>query len=112
MSRNRHTSSPLARGPRYEPFIPSATKAIDLEEFVDLADIDPVFYDTPYIVAPDKSAKPYVLLTKAMEEAGKVAGAVLALLSLVTSVLVLLGVPATPLLIDIIAPGFKIGAHV
>jgi DNA end-binding protein Ku len=56
-----------------EPFIPSATKAIDLEEFVDLADIDPVFYDTPYIVAPDKSAKPYVLLAKAMEEAGKVA---------------------------------------
>ena len=56
-----------------EPFIPAATKAIDLEEFVDLADIDPVFYDTPYIVAPDKSAKPYVLLTKAMEEAGKVA---------------------------------------
>jgi DNA end-binding protein Ku len=56
-----------------EPFIPSATKAIDLEEFVDLADIDPVFYDTPYIVAPDKSTKPYVLLAKAMEESGKVA---------------------------------------
>jgi DNA end-binding protein Ku len=56
-----------------EPFIPVATKAIDLEEFVDLADIDPVFFDTPYIVAPDKSAKPYVLLAKAMEEAGKVA---------------------------------------
>jgi DNA end-binding protein Ku len=56
-----------------EPFIPSATKAIDLEEFVDLAEIDPVFYDTPYIVAPDKSTKPYVLLAKAMEESGKVA---------------------------------------
>jgi DNA end-binding protein Ku len=56
-----------------EPFIPSATKAIDLEEFVDLTDIDPVFYDTPYIVAPDKSSKPYVLLAKAMEESGKVA---------------------------------------
>src|SRR5262245_43264467 len=56
-----------------EPFIPAATKAIDLEEFVDLADIDPVFFDTPYIVAPDNSAKPYTLQTKAMEEAGKVA---------------------------------------
>jgi putative peptidoglycan lipid II flippase len=40
------------------------------------------------------------------EEAGKVAGAVVALLSLVTSVLVLLGVLATPLFIDLIAPGF------
>ena len=56
-----------------EPFILVATKAIDLEEFVDLADIDPVFFDTPYIVAPDNSAKPYMLLTKAMEDAGKVA---------------------------------------
>ena len=56
-----------------EPFIPAATKAIDLEEFVDLAEIDPVFFDTPYIVAPDNAAKPYMLLTKAMEDAGKVA---------------------------------------
>lgn len=56
-----------------EPFIPSATKSIDLEEFVDLAEIDPVYFDSPYIVAPDKAAKPYALLTQAMEEAGKVA---------------------------------------
>lgn len=56
-----------------EPFIPAATKSIDLEEFVDLADIDPVFFDTPYIIAPDKTPKPYVLLARAMEEAGKVA---------------------------------------
>ena len=56
-----------------EPFIPTATKAIDLEEFVDLSEIDPVFFDTPYIVAPDSAAKPYMLLTKAMEDAGKVA---------------------------------------
>ena len=56
-----------------EPFIPSATKSIDLEEFVDLDEIDPVYFDTPYIVAPDKTPKPYVLLARAMEEAGKVA---------------------------------------
>lgn len=55
-----------------EPFIPSATKSIDLEEFVDLTEIDPVYFDSPYIVAPDKNAKPYVLLARAMEEAGKV----------------------------------------
>ncbi|MCB1000618.1 MAG: Ku protein [Acidimicrobiales bacterium] len=56
-----------------EPFIPSATKSIDLEEFVDLDEIDPVYFDTPYIIAPDKTPKPYVLLARAMEEAGKVA---------------------------------------
>jgi DNA end-binding protein Ku len=56
-----------------EPFIPSATKSIDLEEFVDLSEIDPVFFDTPYIVAPDKTPKPYVLLARAMEDSGKVA---------------------------------------
>jgi DNA end-binding protein Ku len=56
-----------------EPFMPSATKSIDLEEFVDLSEIDPVYFDTPYIVAPDRTPKPYVLLAKAMEEAGKVA---------------------------------------
>src|SRR5436190_5683829 len=56
-----------------EPFIPSATRSIDLEEFVELDEIDPVYFDSPYIVAPDKTPKPYVLLAKAMEEAGKVA---------------------------------------
>ena len=56
-----------------EPFIPVATKSIDLEEFVDLADIDPVYFDSPYILAPDRTPKPYVLLAQAMEQAGKVA---------------------------------------
>jgi DNA end-binding protein Ku len=56
-----------------EPFIPSATKAIDLEEFVDLTEIDPVYFDSPFILAPDKTPKPYALLAQAMEAAGKVA---------------------------------------
>jgi len=52
---------------------PEAARAVDLEEFVELADIDPVFYDSPYYVAPAKGAeKPYALLVKAMEESGKV----------------------------------------
>jgi len=41
------------------------------------------------------------------EEAGRVAGAVFAILALLTSVLVLIGVLATPLFIDVIAAGFK-----
>jgi len=40
------------------------------------------------------------------EEAGRVAGAVFSLLALVTSILVLIGIAVTPLLIDLIAPGF------
>lgn len=52
---------------------PKASRTIDIEEFVDLADIDPVFYDAAYLLAPDKAtAKPYALLARAMEESGKV----------------------------------------
>jgi DNA end-binding protein Ku len=56
-----------------EPFMPVATKSVDLEEFVDLAEIDPVYFDTAYHLAPDGPPKPYVLLARAMEASGKVA---------------------------------------
>ena len=53
---------------------PTATRSIDIEQFVDLDEIDPVYYDAAYYVAPDKAArKPYALLTRAMEEQNKVA---------------------------------------
>ena len=52
---------------------PKASRTIDIEEFVDLADIDPVFYDAAYLLAPDKATvKPYALLARAMEQSGKV----------------------------------------
>ncbi|MGC2696211.1 MAG: murein biosynthesis integral membrane protein MurJ [Candidatus Angelobacter sp.] len=44
---------------------------------------------------------------KDREEAGRVAGAVFSILALITAVLVLLGVLATPYIIDVIAFGFK-----
>ena len=56
-----------------EVFMPVATKSVDLEEFVDLADIDPVYFDSAYHLAPDGPPKPYVLLARAMEASGKVA---------------------------------------
>lgn len=56
-----------------EPFMPVATKSVDLEEFVDLAEIDPVYFDTAYHLAPDGPPKPYVLLARAMQASGKVA---------------------------------------
>jgi DNA end-binding protein Ku len=56
-----------------EQFMPVPTRTIDLDEFVELNEIDPIFFDSPYYVAPDKVTKPYVLLARAMEESSKVA---------------------------------------
>ncbi len=53
---------------------PKATHTIEIEDFVDLVDIDPLFFETGYYVVPDaRSAKPYALLVRAMEETQKVA---------------------------------------
>jgi DNA end-binding protein Ku len=57
-----------------ETLDPEKSRTIDIEDFVDLADIDPVYYDHPYYLVPDKGAtKAYGLLFNAMEESGKVA---------------------------------------
>lgn len=56
-----------------EALDPAKTKTIDIEDFVDLADIDPIFYDNHYYLAPGPGgAKPYRLLVEAMEETGRV----------------------------------------
>jgi DNA end-binding protein Ku len=53
---------------------PKASHTIDIEEFVDLAEIDPVFFEQPYYLVPDeKGKKAYRLLVDAMSELGKVA---------------------------------------
>ena len=53
---------------------PEKTRTIDIEDFVDLDEIDPIYYDHPYYLAPDTgAAKAYQLLVDAMEDAGKVA---------------------------------------
>lgn len=52
---------------------PEAVRTIDIEEFVDLAEIDPLFYDSGYYLVPDQTtAKAYKLLVTAMEESQKV----------------------------------------
>jgi DNA end-binding protein Ku len=57
-----------------ETLDPEKSRTIDIEDFVDLADIDPVYYDHPYYLVPDKGAtKAYGLLLNAMEQSGKVA---------------------------------------
>ena len=52
---------------------PKATKTIDIEEFVDLEEIDPIYYDHSYYLAPTAGgAKAYRLLLDAMRDSGKV----------------------------------------
>ena len=56
-----------------EELAPVAARTIDIDAFIDLADIDPVFYDSAYHLVPDEAtAKPYKLLAEAMGEADKV----------------------------------------
>src|SRR6476469_1770419 len=53
---------------------PKGSHAIEIEEFVDLDDIDPVYFEQPYYLQPDaKGMKPYKLLVDAMTELNKVA---------------------------------------
>src|ERR671921_1849814 len=57
-----------------EALDPQKTKTIDIEDFVDLDEIDPIFYDHPYYLVPDTGAeKAYKLLLDAMKESNKVA---------------------------------------
>ena len=53
---------------------PKKTKAIEVEEFVDLDDIDPIYFVQPYYVGPAQGAeRAYALLVKAMSDERKVA---------------------------------------
>jgi DNA end-binding protein Ku len=52
---------------------PQRSRTIDIEDFVELADIDPVSFEKTYYAVPQslEAAKPYVLLHRAMREAGR-----------------------------------------
>ena len=57
-----------------ETLQPKKTKTIEIEDFVELSDIDPIYYDHPYYLAPGTGgAKPYRLLVEAMRETDRVA---------------------------------------
>jgi DNA end-binding protein Ku len=51
---------------------PERSRTIDIEDFVDLRDIDPVYFEKSYVVAPQRDAeKQYALLLRAMERADR-----------------------------------------
>lgn len=57
-----------------EALAPEKTRSIDVEDFVDLEEIDPIYFDSPYYLGPAEGAeKAYSLLRRAMAESGKVA---------------------------------------
>lgn len=52
---------------------PEKGKSIEIEQFVKLEEIDPVFFDKAYYVTPaDGGSKPYKLLVEAMSKSGKI----------------------------------------
>src|SRR4051795_5717747 len=53
---------------------PKKSRAIEVQDFVDLGEIDPIYFDSPYYLGPaDGAEKAYSLLASAMESSGKVA---------------------------------------
>jgi DNA end-binding protein Ku len=53
---------------------PEKTRAIEVQDFVELGEIDPIYFDSPYYLGPAEGAeRAYSLLARAMEESGKVA---------------------------------------
>src|SRR5215207_889210 len=53
---------------------PEKTRAIDVQDFVDIEEIDPMYFDSPYYLGPSEGAeKAYSLLAAAMESSGKAA---------------------------------------
>lgn len=58
----------------FEKVSPEKSRIITIEEFVNTTEIDPIYYETPYYLEPDKSGtKAYVLLRDALEKTGKAA---------------------------------------
>jgi len=57
-----------------EALEPERTHTIDIEHFVSLAEIDPLYFDRSYYVVPQPGAeRPYALLLEAMRRTGRVA---------------------------------------
>jgi DNA end-binding protein Ku len=53
---------------------PKKTRAIEVQDFVEISEIDPIYFDSPYYLGPaDGAEKAYSLLAQAMEQSGKVA---------------------------------------
>ena len=58
--------------PELESLLPDRSKSIEIERFVDVGAIEPIYYDRPYYLTPEEGAeRPYSLLVNALAETGK-----------------------------------------
>ncbi|RFZ91985.1 Ku protein [Mucilaginibacter conchicola] len=56
----------------FEAAAPEKSKVIEIESFVDIKDVNPMFYETSYYTEPDtKNNKAYALLIQALKQSGK-----------------------------------------
>ncbi|HEK19060.1 MAG TPA: Ku protein, partial [Bacteroidetes bacterium] len=56
----------------FEAAAPEKSKVIEIESFVDIEDVNPMFYETSYYTEPDtKNNKAYALLIQALKQSGK-----------------------------------------
>jgi DNA end-binding protein Ku len=63
---------PLAKA-EMEALAPEKSRAIEVQDFVDLDEIDPIYFDSPYYLGPaDGAERAYSLLARAMEQSGEV----------------------------------------
>ena len=61
-------------GEELKSFEVEANKAVEIQEFVPLAKVDPIYFEKAYYIGPDKGAdRPYALLRAAMEKTGRAA---------------------------------------
>jgi len=64
----------IVEGDEIDVLKPKGSHTIEIEEFVDLSEIDPLYFEQPYYLVPDaRGLKPYKLLADAMAERNKVA---------------------------------------
>lgn len=57
----------------FEAAAPELTKSIDITDFVDLSEIDPRYFETPYFLEAEKKGRhAYAVLREALEKSGKV----------------------------------------
>ncbi|USG67725.1 Ku protein [Brevibacillus ruminantium] len=57
-----------------EAITPETRRAIEIVDFVDLSEIDPIYFDKSYFLSPQETGdKAYTLLREAMKETGKIA---------------------------------------
>jgi DNA end-binding protein Ku len=64
----------IVKDEELEKLRPEKSRRLDIQEFVELSKVDPIYYDSTYYVAPDEGgAKAYALLVNAMKKTKRIA---------------------------------------